>query len=93
MTDEKPVDDFKPEFIGQWSEPAEFVVERERTIAYAAATNDPIKRHIEGDYASPLFAVVPVFQQLAANHVPGAAAPAAAGCARRRGHWPVPPMW
>src|SRR5438445_10521186 len=63
---DKPEDDFKTEFIGQWGEPAEFVVERERTIAYAAATNDPIKPHIEGEFAPPLFAITPPFQQLAA---------------------------
>jgi acyl dehydratase len=51
--------------IGQWGDPVEFAVERERLAAYAAATNDSIGPHAAGDYASPVFAVVPAFQALA----------------------------
>src|SRR5207248_864423 len=35
--------------------------------AYAAATNDDIKAHIEGIFAPPVFAVVPPFEMLAAT--------------------------
>ena len=52
---------FKAEEIGRWSDPVEFAVTRERIQAYAAATNDPIAPHAAGDYASPVFAVVPAF--------------------------------
>lgn len=52
---------FKTDGIGQWSDPVEFAVTRERIQQYAAATNDPIAQHVAGDYASPVFAVVPAF--------------------------------
>lgn len=52
--------------IGVWSEPTDFAVTAERTIAYADATNDDIKQHAEGILAPPVFAVVPPFTQLAA---------------------------
>ena len=39
----------------------EFVVEQERIVAYAAATNDTIGPHASGEYASPVFAIVPAF--------------------------------
>jgi acyl dehydratase len=52
---------FKTDAIGQWSDPVEFAVTRERIQQYAAATNDPIAQHLAGDYASPVFAVVPAF--------------------------------
>jgi acyl dehydratase len=45
--------------LGQWGEEVEFTVDAERTIAYARATNDPIKQHLDGVYAPPVFAVVP----------------------------------
>lgn len=51
--------------IGMWGEEVSFAVERERTIAYAAATNDPITQHLDGVYAPPVFAVVPVTQIMA----------------------------
>jgi acyl dehydratase len=52
---------FNTDAIGQWSDPVEFEVTRERIQQYAAATNDPIAPHVAGDYASPVFAVVPSF--------------------------------
>jgi acyl dehydratase len=55
---------FKPEAIGQWGDPVEFAVERERIAAYAAATNDSIPAHAAGDLAPPVFAIVPAFQSL-----------------------------
>ena len=56
---------FRAERLGQWSEPKEFAVERERIIAYAEATNDTIAPHAEGRCAPPVFAVVPAFETLA----------------------------
>ncbi len=53
---------FNADAIGEWTEPAEFEVTRERIQQYAAATNDPIEAHIAGDLAPPVFAVVPAFQ-------------------------------
>jgi acyl dehydratase len=50
--------------LDRWTEPADFTVERERLAAYAAATNDPIAAHRAGDVASPVFAIVPVFESL-----------------------------
>ncbi|MCP2340248.1 MaoC/PaaZ C-terminal domain-containing protein [Actinomadura rupiterrae] len=48
--------------LGVWSEPFDFAVERERTVAYAAATNDGNPRYTSGELAPPVFAIVPVFQ-------------------------------
>jgi acyl dehydratase len=48
-----------------WGEEVAFKVERERTIAYAAATNDWIGVHRDGTYAPPVFAVVPITQMMA----------------------------
>ncbi len=52
---------FSTDAIGQWSDPVEFAVTRERIQQYAAATNDPIAQHVAGDFASPVCAVVPAF--------------------------------
>ncbi len=52
--------------LGKWTEPVEFEVTRERLMEYAAATNDPIPAHRDGDVASPVFAIVPVFHALLA---------------------------
>ncbi|MEU5877175.1 MaoC/PaaZ C-terminal domain-containing protein [Spirillospora sp. NPDC047279] len=51
-----------PGNLGVWSDPFDFKVERERTIAYAKATNDDNPRHVSGELAPPVFAIVPVFQ-------------------------------
>lgn len=48
--------------VGQWTEPADFAVERERIVAYAEATNDEHPAHRAGDIAPPVFAIVPVFE-------------------------------
>lgn len=59
--------------LGVWTEPQSFEVTRERIVAYAEATNDPIAAHLAGDVASPVFAIVPVFTSLmepALNVVP-----------------------
>jgi acyl dehydratase len=50
--------------LGEWTEPASFAVEAERTIAYAKATNDGNERHLSGELAPPVFAIVPPFMQL-----------------------------
>lgn len=50
--------------IGQWSDPRSFTVERARTVAYAAATNDPVDAHVNGLYAPPVFAVVPIWDTM-----------------------------
>ncbi|WP_109506589.1 MaoC/PaaZ C-terminal domain-containing protein [Nocardioides speluncae] len=60
MTAEK----FDPAGLGTWTEETRFEVTRERLAEYAAATNDPIPAHLAGDLASPVFAIVPVFQSL-----------------------------
>lgn len=43
----------------------EFVVEPDRTMAYARATNDPIAAHLDGTIAPPVFAVVPATAMMA----------------------------
>jgi len=53
-------EDFNFDVIGQWSEPVTFSVTKDATIAYAEATNDDAQPHIRGDYAPPVFAIVPV---------------------------------
>jgi acyl dehydratase len=47
-----------------WSDEEPFEVTRERLIEYARATNDPIAAHLAGDVASPVFAIVPVFEAM-----------------------------
>ncbi|MBF6124936.1 MaoC/PaaZ C-terminal domain-containing protein [Nocardia brasiliensis] len=51
---------FDLERLGDWGATDTFEVTRERAIAYAAATNDPIADHTAGISAPPVFAVVPV---------------------------------
>ncbi|MBT1258547.1 MaoC family dehydratase N-terminal domain-containing protein [Rhodococcus erythropolis] len=46
--------------LDKWTDEQEFKVEPDQTIAYAKATNDPIAAHLDGTYAPPVFAVVPV---------------------------------
>jgi acyl dehydratase len=53
--------------LGQTSDPVEFVVDPERVARYADATNDPNPRYRNGEYAPPVFAVVPAFDVLSAN--------------------------
>ncbi len=56
---------FALEKLGQWTEGPEFKVEADRTKAYAAATNDPIPAHVNGEVAPPVFAVVPIWDTMA----------------------------
>lgn len=55
---------FNSAAVGKWVPGEDFPVERERIIAYAEATNDPIAAHRSGDIAPPVFAIVPMFQSL-----------------------------
>jgi acyl dehydratase len=55
---------FNSEAIGQPGEPVAFAVERERIVAYAAATNDSIPQHAAGNLAPPVFSIVPSFQAM-----------------------------
>jgi acyl dehydratase len=69
---------FAVDKLDQWSEGPEFKVEAERTKAYAAATNDPIAAHRDGQVAPPVFAVVPIWDTMAggmAGVVPAEALP------------------
>ncbi|WP_409464853.1 MaoC/PaaZ C-terminal domain-containing protein [Amycolatopsis sp. GA6-003] len=50
--------------LDTWTGETSFEVTRERLAEYAEATNDPIPAHRAGDIASPVFAIVPVFQSL-----------------------------
>jgi acyl dehydratase len=52
---------FAIEKVGQWTDEQEFKVDAERTKQYAAATNDPIPQHANGELAPPVFAVVPIW--------------------------------
>jgi len=56
---------FNADRIGVTGDPFPFRVDRERIVAYAAATNDPISAHRSGDLAPPVFAVVPAMGILA----------------------------
>ncbi|WP_034274272.1 MaoC/PaaZ C-terminal domain-containing protein [Haloechinothrix halophila] len=55
---------FDASALGNWTNETRFDVTRERLAAYAEATNDPIPAHRAGDVASPVFAIVPVFESL-----------------------------
>ncbi|WP_405485206.1 MaoC/PaaZ C-terminal domain-containing protein [Nocardia sp. NBC_00511] len=58
---------FNADGIGRWNPEIEFPVEKERSIAYAEATNDPIAQHLDGTFAPPVFAVVPALTDMADN--------------------------
>jgi len=55
---------FNLDALDEWTEPKEFVVERDRIVAYAQATNDDIPQHAQGIFAPPVFNVVPPFEGL-----------------------------
>lgn len=55
---------FNQEGLDRWTDETRFEVTRERLAEYAAAVNDPIEAHRAGDVATPVFAIVPVFQPL-----------------------------
>ena len=56
--------EFNRDGLGKWTEETRFEVTSERLAEYAAATNDPIPAHLAGEVASPVFAIVPVFESL-----------------------------
>lgn len=58
------VERFDAAGLDVWTEEKRFEVTRERLVEYAKATNDPIPAHLAGDVASPVFAIVPVFEAL-----------------------------
>jgi acyl dehydratase len=60
---------FDLSLVGVTSDPVTFTVERDRIVAYAEATNDDLAPHAAGEYAPPVFAVVPAFETLAATSV------------------------
>ncbi|WP_043646365.1 MaoC/PaaZ C-terminal domain-containing protein [Nocardia thailandica] len=51
--------------LGEWTEEERFEVTAGRIAEYAAATNDPVAAHRDGQVAPPVFAVVPVFTSMA----------------------------
>jgi acyl dehydratase len=55
---------FDDSHLDTLSDENRFEVTAERIAEYAAATNDPIAAHRNGDVAPPVFAIVPVFQAL-----------------------------
>lgn len=60
-----PTVEFDTSGIGLWTDEERFEVTAERIAEYAAATNDPIERHLRGEIAPPVFAVVPAFTSMA----------------------------
>src|SRR2546421_10397299 len=50
--------------VGKWSDEQDFKVDAERIKQYAAATNDPIPAHANGELAPPVFSVVPVWDAM-----------------------------
>ncbi|WP_020666655.1 MaoC/PaaZ C-terminal domain-containing protein [Amycolatopsis nigrescens] len=64
MADSEDELKFDSSGIGRWADEYRFEVTGERIAEYAKATNDPIERHLAGEIASPVFAIVPVFQAL-----------------------------
>jgi acyl dehydratase len=69
--------EFRFDQLGHWTEERSFEVTAEGIRLYAAATNDTNPRHIRGDVASPIFAVVPaltpVFRRALAMAMPSEA--------------------
>jgi len=64
MSSTAPETAWKVDELGNWTDTATFAVEKERTIAYAEATNDSNPRHTSGELAPPVFAIVAPFMQL-----------------------------
>ena len=48
--------------LGTWTDEKTYEVSEDATVAYAEATNDDNPRHLSGEIAPPVFAVVPIFQ-------------------------------
>ena len=62
MADEELV--FDDSGLNVWADEERFDVTAQRIAEYAAATNDPIDSHRNGVIASPVFAIVPVFEAM-----------------------------
>ncbi|MEV0252112.1 MaoC/PaaZ C-terminal domain-containing protein [Nocardia sp. NPDC050712] len=56
--------EFDDSGLETWCDDETFAVTAERIAEYAAATNDPIEAHLAGKIASPVFAIVPVFEAM-----------------------------
>lgn len=56
--------EFEDANLNVWADPETFDVTRDRIAEYAAATNDPIQQHRDGEVAPPVFAIVPAFDAL-----------------------------
>lgn len=55
---------FNDEALNVWADAQTFSVEKDRLVAYAEATNDPIEAHRNGELAPPVFAIVPAFEPM-----------------------------
>ncbi|MGL6236779.1 MAG: MaoC/PaaZ C-terminal domain-containing protein [Segniliparus sp.] len=55
---------FDADGLEKWSEESRYEVTREAIVKYAEATNDPIPAHRAGEVAPPVFAIVPVFENM-----------------------------
>ena len=69
---------FATDKLGQWSGEKEFKVEADRIKAYAAATNDPVSAHRNGEFAPPVFTVVD--QRIVSASSAFGKRPSACGC-------------
>ncbi|MFI9506495.1 MaoC/PaaZ C-terminal domain-containing protein [Nocardia sp. NPDC052566] len=56
--------EFDDSGLETWCDDEQFEVTGERIAEYAAATNDPVEAHLAGKVASPVFAIVPVFEAM-----------------------------
>ncbi|MGW0248815.1 MaoC/PaaZ C-terminal domain-containing protein [Nocardia goodfellowii] len=65
MTETTPrLVEFDDSGLETWCDDERFEVTAARIAEYAAATNDPIEAHLAGKIASPVFAIVPVFEAM-----------------------------
>ncbi|EFV13205.1 MaoC/PaaZ C-terminal domain-containing protein [Segniliparus rugosus] len=55
---------FDADGLDKWTEESRYEVTKEAIVAYAEATNDPIPEHRAGLVAPPVFAIVPVFENM-----------------------------
>ena len=53
--------------LGKTSDPSTSTIDADRTKAYAAATNDANPAYASGEFAPPVFGVVPVFDAMGAD--------------------------
>ncbi|MGO3325102.1 MaoC/PaaZ C-terminal domain-containing protein [Gordonia sp. (in: high G+C Gram-positive bacteria)] len=64
MPETPKIHEFDLDGLNLWCDEERFEVTRERLAEYAAAVNDPIPAHRSGDIATPVFAIVPVFDAM-----------------------------